>query len=74
MISDPERRAFRLIAGSSDGCTVALLIANGAAIETMVELINAGLATTHTERTRVGDQQIEITGLQITDGGLKAIG
>ena len=69
-----SQRALRLLAGSSEGCTVALFIAHDVAIETMVELTNAGLATAHTERTRVGDRQIEVTRLQITDAGLKAIG
>jgi hypothetical protein len=37
-IGEPLRRALRLIAGSHNGMTEALLLANDGAIETMVEL------------------------------------
>jgi len=43
MVSEPQRRALRLLASSADGVTEALLLANGVSIDVMVEIINAGV-------------------------------
>jgi hypothetical protein len=44
-----RRRAFELLAASHDGATEAPMIAHA---EQLVELINAGLATTSVDRNR----------------------
>lgn len=44
-----RRRALELLAGSRDGATEAILLANGFTIEQMVELVRAGLATAKAE-------------------------
>src|SRR5262249_12437309 len=50
MVSEPQRRALRLLASSADGVTEALLLANGVSIDVMVEIINAGLAVAHVQQ------------------------
>jgi hypothetical protein len=39
-----------LLAASPDGCTEALMFANGFTAELLVELVRAGLASAHAER------------------------
>jgi hypothetical protein len=39
-----------LLAGSTNGCTEAILLAHGFPVGLLVKLIDAGLATAHTER------------------------
>src|SRR5262249_61752082 len=64
MVSEPQRRALRLLASSADGVTEALLLANGVSIDVMVEIINAGLAVAHVQQ--LARPRIEVTVLQIT--------
>jgi hypothetical protein len=45
-----RRRALELLEASLDGCTEAIMLAHGFKIELLVELVQAGLATTSTER------------------------
>jgi hypothetical protein len=51
-----RRRALELIAWSSDGMTEAMLLAHGftVAVEMLVDLIRAGLATAKAERVIAG--------------------
>jgi hypothetical protein len=49
-----RRRALELLAASPDGCTEALMFANGFTAELLIELVRAGLASAHAERM-VGD-------------------
>jgi hypothetical protein len=59
----PDRRsALELLAGSPTGCTEALLFAYGITVETLVGLIEAGLASTQAERVRAGSKTIEVRG------------
>jgi hypothetical protein len=71
-VSAQQRHALALLAGGSDGCTEALLVAHGVSIDTMVELVHAGLAS-----VTVGwlvRPRIEVARLTITDAGREAIG
>src|SRR5262245_56496127 len=45
-----RRRALELLAASPDGCTEALMFANGFTAELLIELMRAGLASAHAER------------------------
>jgi hypothetical protein len=47
---NPDRRALELLAGSRHGYTKAILHAHGFSMDMMVELVEAGLATTKRER------------------------
>jgi hypothetical protein len=44
------RRALELLAASHDGCTEAIMLAQGFTIEQMNEFVRAGLATATAER------------------------
>jgi|SRR6516165_1657504 len=48
--SPPRRRALELLASCRDGCTEALMFANGFTAELLVELVPAGFASAHAER------------------------
>jgi hypothetical protein len=54
-----RRRALELLAASPEGCTEALLFANGFTAEMLIELIRTELATP--ERMMAGGKQVEIT-------------
>jgi hypothetical protein len=64
-------RALGLLAANPDGLPEAMLAAHGVSIATMVELINAGLATARVQR--FGRPRIEVTVVQITDAGREAL-
>src|SRR5262245_13855810 len=61
-----RRRALELLEASIDGCTEAIMLAYGFKIELLIELINAGFATTSIERMVAGGRRIEVTRLRIT--------
>jgi len=44
-----RRRALELLAASTNGCTEALMLANGFPVEMLVELIRTGLASAEAE-------------------------
>jgi hypothetical protein len=62
-------RALSILASSPNGCTAATMIAHGFTIDSMVELIKAGLATVTAERVITGRKPIEVRRLRITDEG-----
>jgi hypothetical protein len=70
-IPSDQRRAVTLLAGCSDGCTELMLLAHGVSIETLFELVNAGLASVTVER--LARPAIEVTRVQITPAGRAAI-
>jgi hypothetical protein len=49
-----RRRALELLEASIDGCTEAIMLAYGFKTELLIELINAGFATTSIERMVAG--------------------
>jgi hypothetical protein len=49
------RRALELLAASPDGCTHALLLANGFTAQMLIELIRTELATAQPERMIADD-------------------
>jgi hypothetical protein len=69
-----RRRALELLAASPDGCTEALMLANGFPVEMLVELIRTGLASAQAERMMAGGKQIEVARVRITEAGWRALG
>jgi hypothetical protein len=70
-----RRRALELLASAgAEGCTEAVMLANGIDIDTMVEIIVEGLATATPQRTRAGREVLEVARLRITDAGRQALG
>src|SRR5215468_10813697 len=65
---EQRRRALELLEASIDGCTEAIMLAYGFKTELLVELVNAGLATTSIDRMVAGGRRIEVTRLRITGG------
>jgi hypothetical protein len=68
------RRALELLASSTNGRTTLLLLAHGFSSAAIAGLIDRGLATSTTERVRARQRTVELTRLQITDSGRKALG
>jgi hypothetical protein len=54
-----RRRALELLAAAPEGCTEALMFANGFTAELLIELVRAGPASAHAERMVAGGKQIE---------------
>lgn len=50
------------------------MLAHGFALDLLVELVTAGLATTHVERMVAGKRAIEVTRVKITGAGRRALG
>jgi hypothetical protein len=63
-----------LLAASPNGCTGALMLANGFPVEMLVELIRTGLASAEDERMVAGGKQIEVARVRITEAGRRALG
>jgi hypothetical protein len=65
--------AAELLAASPDGCTEALMFANGFTAELLIELVRAGLASAHAERM-VGDGKMaEVARVKLTEVGWQAL-
>ena len=63
-----RRRALELLAASPDGCSEALMLANGFTVEMLVKLIHTGLASAHAERVGAGGRTVEVARVRITGG------
>ena len=68
-----RRRALELLAASPDGCTEALMLANGFTAELLVELVRAGLASAHAERMVAGGKMMEVARVKISEAGWQAL-
>jgi hypothetical protein len=70
----PDRRqALELLDSCPDGCPDGLMIEHGCSVELMVDLIEARLATVHTQYMRVGRQLMEFVRLKITAAGRQSL-
>jgi hypothetical protein len=69
-----RRRAHELLASRPDGCSEALMLAHGFPASLLIEMVRDGLATAAPERMMAGNRALEVTRLQITDAGWKALG
>jgi hypothetical protein len=68
-----RRRALELLAASPDGCTEALMFANGFTPELLVELVQAGLASAHAERMIADGKMTEVGRVKISEAGWQAL-
>ena len=68
-----RRRALELLAASPDGCTQALMFANGFTAELLVELVRAGLASAHAERMVADGKMMETTRVKISEAGWQTL-
>ena len=66
-----HKYALSLLTLKREGSTMAMLAARGVEVDTIVELIAAGLATATI--ARVGRRAIEITRVKITEAGIRAL-
>jgi len=69
-----RRRALELLAASPDGCTEALMFANGFTAELLLDLVRAGLASAHAERMVDEGKMMEVARIGITDEGRRLLG
>ncbi len=72
-LSAEQRRALWLLAGSSHGCTEAILLAHGSTIEMLIVLARGGLATATPEIVHAGSRPIEVVRVGITEAGRQAL-
>ncbi len=68
-----RRRALELLAASPEGCTEALMFANGFTAELLVELVRAGLASAHAERMVSGGEMMEVARVKISEAGWRTL-
>jgi hypothetical protein len=68
------RRALKLLAGSSEGCTETLLMAHGFTGMQIDGLVEAKLATCTTRTVRAGERPVAVTTVRITDAGRGMLG
>jgi hypothetical protein len=68
-----RRRALELLASCRDGCTEALSLAHGFAVEQMVELVRTGLASVTAERVVADSRKMEVARVRITDEGRRVL-
>jgi hypothetical protein len=68
-----RRRALELLAASPDGCTEALMFANGFTAELLIELVRAGLASAHAERMIANGKTMEVARMKISEDGWQAL-
>jgi hypothetical protein len=71
-MTDDGRRMLELLAASEDGCTDALLLAQGFTLQLMVCLVHAGFVTADSERIFAGRGAVEISRVRITEAGRRA--
>jgi hypothetical protein len=64
-----------LLAGCPhEECTEAIMLAHGATIAQLVDLVRAGLATATPVRVKAGRERMEVATLCIREAGRKALG
>ena len=68
-----RRRALELLAAAPDGCTEALMFANGFTAELLIELVRAGLASAHAERMVADGKRTEVARVKISEAGWQVL-
>jgi hypothetical protein len=68
-----RRRALELLAASPDGCTEALMFANGFTAELLIELMRAGLASAHAECLVADGKVTEVARMKLREAGWQAL-
>jgi hypothetical protein len=72
-LSDEERRALNLLAGHSDGCDEALLLAEEITVGQLAGLVIDGFATMRATLIPLNGREKSVIWMNITDAGQKAI-
>ena len=62
-------RVLEMLAGSPNGCTALVLVAQGFPSTIIAGLVDCGLVTAATERVLIGQSTVDVTRLKITDRG-----
>jgi hypothetical protein len=73
VLTADRHRALLLLVDNPSGCSEHLLRAYGFTAEFIARLVDAGLATTKTERMMAGGRALEVTRVRITDAGRDAL-
>jgi hypothetical protein len=68
-LSTDRRRALELLADCPNGCTEATMLAYAIAPKTIVELVEAGLATADISWVHAGGRAVDVVRVRITDAG-----
>jgi hypothetical protein len=64
---------LEILAGSADGSNDALLGAHGFKLDVLISLVSAEFATATPERVFAAGKPVEVTRVQITDAGRRAL-
>jgi hypothetical protein len=68
-----QLRALRMLAGSTIGYTVTVMMEHGFKLEMLTEVVSNGLARATRGALPGGRRRIEVTWLTITDAGRRAL-
>ena len=68
-----HRRALELLANTSDGCTEALMLAQGLTPKLIGAVVRAGHATARPERMIVAGNAVSVTRIKITESRHEAL-
>ena len=68
-----RRRALEFLAAAPDGCTEALMFANGFAAELLIELVRAGIVFAHGERVVADGKMTEVGRVKISEAGWQVL-
>jgi hypothetical protein len=72
-VTGDERHLLELLAKSADGCTGALLTAQGIKLDVLISIVSAEFATAQPERTLASGKPVEGTRVRITEAGRQAL-
>jgi hypothetical protein len=72
-LSDEERRALNLLAGHSDGCDEAVLLANDVTVGQLAGLVIDGFATMRATLIPLNGREKSVIWMEISEAGRKAI-
>jgi hypothetical protein len=72
-MTDDERHLLELLAKSADGCTDALLTAQGFKLDVLISIVSAEFATAQPERALAAGKPVESTRVRITEAGRRAL-
>jgi hypothetical protein len=72
-LSDEERRALNLLAGHSEGCDEAVLLANDVTVGQLAGLVIDGFATMRATLIPLNGREKSVIWMEISEAGRKAI-
>ena len=72
-MTNHERRLLELLAGSEDGANHALLQAHGFTLQSLINVVGAGLASATPERVYAAGKPVDVARMRITAAGRRAL-